>query len=101
MVERFLSTLNVMRSMIMVMFSISSSSVFSLICSEMALISSVMLIRRFSQYSSRILTRVRPKSKWASSHFRCNAEFTTGTCGVRLILKDFNGTDLNPSHFFR
>ena len=63
-------------------------------------ISSIMCFRLFSQYSSRMRVRVNPKFKIASSHLRCKAELTTGTCGVRLTLRDF-GVQHVCSHFLR
>ena len=72
-----------------VIYSISSASVFSCMISKMVSISSMMFFHLFSQYSKRICMRVIPKFKSASSHLRCKAELTTGTCGVKFILNDF------------
>ena len=41
-----------------------------------------------------------PKFNWASSHFRCKVELTIGTCGVRLVLRDFR-MDLVCWHPFK
>lgn len=83
-----------------VIYSISSVSVFSLIMFKMVSISSVICFRLFSQYSNNILVSVNPKLRMASSHLRCNAELTTGTCGVKLTLRDL-GVDRKRSHLFR
>ena len=82
------------------MKSISSESVLGLIMSMITSISSLMLFCLFSQYSSKIVVRVRPKLSWASSHFKCRVELTTGTWGVRFVRNDL-GMDLLLWHFFK
>ena len=81
-------------------YSISSVSVVSLIMPKIVSISSIMCLHLFSQYSNRIRVRVKPKFRIASSHLRCKAELTTGTCGVKLTLRDF-GIEHVRSHFFK
>ena len=86
--------------MILVIKSSSSGSVFFLMMFIMISISSSMLFFLFSQYSRSIEVKRSPKFNWASSHLWCRVELTIGTCGVRLVLRDF-GMDLVCSHLFK
>ena len=90
----------VIRSMMDIKYCISSVSVVSLMIPKIVSISSIMCFHLFSQYSSRMRVRVNPKFKIASSHLKCKAELTSGTCSVRLTLKDF-WVERVCSHFLR